>query len=220
MSGTGMASDDNVHGYVDATASTAVSSMSAQDRAEALMGEVNNLLGQQGVPHIGYDWNASGNTYGTFDASSWTMSLNHYYFDENSHDANTLEHNYQEALQTVFHEARHAEQTFRCLREVIGLGATPEQALHAMQAGSAPVPPQWVAEQAAHNPILQCDVSQNEAAQWYESMYGSGAAHRTQVLTDPNAPYSDYRNLPEEADAWNADGAVGDQYNQQMHPSN
>ena len=51
-------------------------------------------------------------------------------------------------------------------------------------------------------------------------MYGSGAAHRTQVLTDPNAPYSDYRNLPEEADAWNADGAVGDQYNQQMHPSN
>jgi hypothetical protein len=147
------------------------------------------------------------------------MSLNYQYFDETSNDASVLEHNYQEALQTVFHEARHAEQTFRCLREVIGLGATAEQALEAMQHGSAPVPPQWVADYAAQNPILQCDVSQNEAAQWYESMYGSGAAHRSQVLNDPNAPYSDYRNLPEESDAWAADGQVGQAYDQSMHPN-
>jgi hypothetical protein len=212
---TGMASDESVQDYTQDTFSTAVSCMSPDDRAAQLMAEANQQLAAEGVPAVYHDWGANGtNDYGYFDASTWTMSLNEHYFSETSFDADQLENNYREALQTVYHEARHAEQTFRCLREVIGLGATPEQAIQAMQAGSAPVPPLWVAEQAALNPILQCDTSQNEAAQWYESMYGSGSAHRTDVLTHPGAAdyYDQYRNLPEEADAWTTDGKVGDEF--------
>jgi len=212
---TGMASDESVEGYTEGTFSTAVSSMSPDDRAAQLMAEANQSLANEGVPGIYHDWGANGTSdYGYFDASTWTMSLNEHYFSETSFDVTQLENNYREALQTVYHEARHAEQTFRCLREVIGLGATPDQAIQAMQAGSAPVPPLWVAEAAAHNPILQCDTSQNEAAQWYESMYGSGSQHRSDVLNNPNAPdyYDQYRNLPEESDAWNTDGRVGDEF--------
>jgi hypothetical protein len=189
--------------------------MSPDDRAAQLMAEANQSLANEGVPGIYHDWGANGTSdYGYFDASTWTMSLNEHYFSETSFDVTQLENNYREALQTVYHEDRHAEQTFRCLREVIGLGATPEQAIQAMQAGSAPVPPLWVAEAAAHNPILQCDTSQNEAAQWYESMYGSGSQHRSDVLNHPEAADYDqqYHALPEESDAWATDGEVGDEF--------
>jgi hypothetical protein len=212
---TGMASDGSVEAYTEGTFSTAVSSMSPDDRAAQLMAEANQSLAAEGVPGVYHDWGANGTSdYGYFDASTWTMSLNEHYFSETSFDVTQLENNYREALQTVYHEARHAEQTFRCLREVIGLGATPDQAIAAMQAGSAPVPPLWVADQAALNPILQCDTSQNEAAQWYESMYGSGSQHRSDVLNHPEAAdyNQQYHALPEESDAWSTDGEVGDEF--------
>jgi hypothetical protein len=133
---TGMASDGSVEAYTEGTFSTAVSSMSPDDRAAQLMGEANQSLAAEGVPGVYHDWGANGtNDYGYFDASTWTMSLNEHYFSETSFDVTQLENNYREALQTVYHEARHAEQTFRCLREVIGLGATPDQAI-AARAGS------------------------------------------------------------------------------------
>jgi hypothetical protein len=212
---TGMASDENVQEYTEGAFSTAVSCMSPDDRAAQLMTEANQSLAGEGVPGVYHDWGANGtHAYGSFDASTWTMNLNDHYFSETSFNADQQEVNYREALQTVYHEARHAEQTFRCLREVIGLGATPEDALAAMQYTSAPVPPLWVAQQAALNPILECDTAQNEAARWYASMYGSGSPHRTDVLTHPEAADygQQYHALPEEADAWNTDGKVGDEF--------
>ena len=212
---TGMASDGSVEAYTEGTFSTAVSSMSPDDRAAQLMAEANQSLANEGVPGVYHDWGANGtNDYGYFDASTWTMSLTSTTSPRPRSTSPSSRTTTARRSQTVYHEARHAEQTFRCLREVIGLGATPDQAIAAMQAGSAPVPPLWVAEQAAHNPILQCDTSQNEAAQWYESMYGSGSQHRSDVLNHPEAPdyNQQYHALPEESDAWNTDGQVGDEF--------
>ncbi len=43
---------------------------------------------------------------------------------------------------------------------------------------------------------------------WFRSVYGQSRTRRGQVLTHINARYEDYRNLPEEIDAWNlGDGA-------------
>jgi hypothetical protein len=214
---TGMADPNEVSTYVDETYGTTVSSMSPQDRAELLMADVNARLAAQGVPAIGWSFGASGNLYGSFDASAWSMQLNEAYFGETSTDVNQLTYNYEQASQTIYHEARHAEQTFRAGRERAGLGATTAQIRAAMQAGSAPVPPDWVLDLAAQNPILQCDYSQYQAEAWYESMYGAGSQHRRDVLTHPDAPDADqaYHALPEESDAWRTDDAVGDGYHQQ-----
>lgn len=217
---TGLADESVIETYVEQVASTAVSCESPDDRAAQLMQEVNSLLAQQGVPEVQHDWNASGDgNYGSFAPWTWVMSLNKSYFDESAGaDADALEHNYREAIRTVFHEARHAEQSFRCLREVIGLGATPEQAIEAMTASAGYAPPLAIAQWAALDPITQCDEAENEAARWYQEVYGSGAAHHnyaeSHADSDPNA----YMGLSDEADAWKADTRVGEVYDQQMHP--
>jgi hypothetical protein len=218
---TGMATGDDVSSYVDGTYGTAVSSMSAHDRAGQLMQEVNRTLQHEGIPEVAWDFGAPASTYGTFDAGEWKMLLNEHYFSPDGTDAATLEDNYREALQTVYHEARHAEQAFRGARERIGLGASVAQAMEAMaHAHNAPAPPQWVVELAAGNPILQCDYAQYQAEAWYQSMYGAGAESRYQTLTHPEDPNYDtgYRALPEEADAWRTDGLVGEAYREYGQP--
>jgi hypothetical protein len=47
-------------------------------------------------------------------------------------------------------------------------------------------------------------------------MYGSGADHRSEVLGDQNAAdfQQQYHQLPEEADAWNADNQTRETYDQ------
>ena len=115
-------------------------------------------------------------------------------------------------ISSVYHEARHAEQWFRMARERIGLGATVEQT--ATQMGI----PSWVVDWAALDPITQCDASQYESEQWYQSVYGEGRAHRENVLSDTTANYDAYRALPEEADAWKTGDAVTQEYHNQNRP--
>jgi hypothetical protein len=212
---TGMASAGSIAHYLDSTYGTVVSGMSAHDRAEQLMHEVNSTLHLEGVPPVAWEFGAPADSYGSFDAARWTMYLNEHYFAPEGADAAALEANYREALQTVYHEARHAEQAFRGARERIGLGASVAQVVEAMgPAHNAPAPPQWVVEQAAQHPILQCDYSQYQAEAWYQSRYGTGAGSRDGALTNPDDPGYDaaYRALPEEADGWRTDGMVGEAY--------
>ena len=58
-----------------------------------------------------------------------------------------------------------------------------------------------------------CSASQYEAEQWYRSMYGDLSDERLDALN--NGTYDDYRNLPEEADAWKARDEVTEGYDQQ-----
>ena len=213
--GTGIADPSQIGEYVEDTYGGTVSSMMPADRAEQLMAEVNQNLASQGVPAVYWQWGASGGTSGSFDAAAWTMDLNEVEFSdpEGEYDTTVLTARHDEVAQTVYHEARHAEQCFRCCRERIGLGATPAQVYEAMQQGSTPVPPMWLIEMAAADPILQCDASQYEAEQWYRSMYGDLSDERLDALN--NGTYDDYRNLPEEADAWKARDEVTEGYDQQ-----
>lgn len=216
---TGLLNNSSIDGYVNHTYGATVSCMSANDRAQALMQAVNEILRENGAPDVQYAFGLSGDgNYGAFDAANWTMYLNQHYFEDGGTNADQMQHDYREALLTVYHEARHAEQAFLMARERAGLGASVDQILQAMAQNPhhAPVPARWVVEVAALNPILQCDHTYYQTEEWYQSMYGSGADHRSQVLTHPSAPDFDtqYRNLPEEADAWNADDQTGARYNQ------
>ena len=71
---------------------------------------------------------------------------------------------------------------------------------------------------AIADPIMQCDRSQYEAEEWFESVYGSGRTHRNTTLTDPNAPYDDYRSLPEERDAWGVESEVEREFDERPTP--
>ena len=180
---TGMAAPGSVSHHVDSTCGTTVSSMSTYDRASRLIRDVNYTLRLEGVPPVAWDFGAPHGMSGTFDAGQWTMYLNEQYFSPEGADTATLEDSSRETMQTMYHEAGHAEQTFRGARERIGLGATVEQVIEAM-AHKAPAPP-WVVERAAHKPIVHCDCAQYQAEAWYQNVYGSGAERRCRRLTHP-----------------------------------
>jgi hypothetical protein len=113
-----------------------------------------------------------------------------------------------EMLQVIHHEGRHAEQWYRVARMRAGLGETADQLTSDMDI------PSRVAALAAAHPILECNPETNEAEQWNESVYGSGSEHRGDVLDDIDNRYDEYRNLPEEADAWGVERSVQHEYPQ------
>ena len=49
---------------------------------------------------------------------------------------------------------------------------------------------------------------------WYQSVYGTGREERRRVLGDEGT-FDEYRNLPEESDAWRVGDAVTEAYNQE-----
>lgn len=202
---TGIQEPADIAGYVRRVWGDENSCMAPEDRAAALIGAVNEQLSAVGVPMVGWDFKAAAGNQAQFHKATWEIWLEAAAFAMEV--ADTADTAAQAGLvDTVYHEARHAEQWFRMARERIGLGATVEQAT---EHGDIP---EWVVQWAALAPITQCDYSQYEAEQWYQSVYGSGSAHREHVLTDPDAPYEDYRNLPEEADAWRTGDAVNEAY--------
>jgi hypothetical protein len=193
---TGLARDAAVDEYVNDTYGTVYSSMSAADRAAALIAAANEQLEAIGVPALKLPptWGASGGTWAAFTFRTWTLDFNPANLDPTHYDFLSADEQ-NDAAVYVYHEARHAEQWFRMARERAGLGAT-QADLEALGH------PSDIAAAAIANPIMQCDQSQYEAEEWYESVYGSGRTHRDTTLTDPSATYDDYRALPEERDAW------------------
>jgi hypothetical protein len=186
--------------------------MSAQDRAVALINAANEQLAAAGVPALLFpvDWEATGTTWATFRFSKWTMNLNPAHFDPTHFDFLTADEQNDVAV-AVYHEARHAEQWFRMARERVGLGAT-QSDLTGLGYPAA------IALAAQVDPIRQCDRSQYEAEEWYQSVYGAGSAHRDTTLTDPAAPYDDYRALPEERDAWGVESQVEREFDERPTP--
>jgi Putative peptidoglycan binding domain len=209
---TGLARDEAVDGYVDDAYGTVYSSMSAQDRAEALMVAANEQLVAAGVPALKFPptWGASGSTWATFTFRSWTLDLNPANFDPTYYDTLSAD-DQNDVAETIYHEARHAEQWFRMARERAGLGAT-QADLEALGH------PSDIAAAAIADPIMQCDQSQYEAEEWFESVYGAGRTHRNTTLGDPSAPYDDYRALPEERDAWGVGTAVEREFDDRPTP--
>jgi len=107
---------------------------------------------------------------------------------------------------TVYHEARHAEQWYRMAQMRAGQGRTAAQIATEMGI------PARIAAVAAGAPLARGSMDALIADGWYQSVYGSGSAHRERVL-GPTGTYDEYMNLPEESDAWRVGGAVTEAYN-------
>jgi hypothetical protein len=103
---------------------------------------------------------------------------------------------------TVYHEARHAEQWFNIAQLRAGQGRTSAQIASEMGI------PARIASAAVAAPIVAGTAKALIAQGWYDQIYGTGGAERNRVLT--SGTNAEYRALPEEHDAWR----VGDEFDE------
>ncbi len=177
-------------------------SMSEEERADDLIARVNDRLAAANVPQVGRLIEDLGGDAGQFDFEEWSISLDQGILQSEAlSDAEAAD-----VADTVYHEARHAEQWYRMAQMRAGQGRTADQIAHEMS-----IPPR-IANEAFGDPLAPGSMEALIADGWYQSVYGTGSAHRERVL-GPTGTYEEYRALPEESDAWRVGGDVTEAYN-------
>jgi hypothetical protein len=207
----------------------------AQARADALMVIVNARLTSAGVPTCVGVLRDLGAAAGQLDFPTWQIDLGQQAFSR----ATITDDQAAEIANTVYHEARHAEQWFRMAQMLAGQGRAARQI--EIQMGI----PARIAVQAFSNPLAQGSMEALIAQGWYESVYGARANYRNRVLTEAlssktaldaaqtafdtnptpanqarltaarrrfDVAYQKYVDLPEEADAHRVGNAVEARY--------
>lgn len=122
---------------------------------------------------------------GKFHFSTWVLGLGKTPFGA----ASVTDGEAAEIADTVYHESRHAEQWHRMARMLAGKGTSAADIMKKLGvAGKA-------AADAATKPLKDATSSEGkEASAWYESVYGSGAAHRDKLLGETLPKYSKLLN--------------------------
>lgn len=147
------------------------STMAPSDRADSIGHRINARLRDIGVPEIKIKTAPlTSETAGQFERWNWSIALN----EQVLHAPQISSSEFGELLNTVYHEARHAEQSFLIARMLIRRGGSPAETA---QKTRIPLP---VCEAAARTPPLSR--AQTEAASvWFDSMLGPGAIRTTRV---------------------------------------
>jgi len=206
---TGLREAEHVGDYVQSAYGTLHSSMAPRDRLDQLMAAAIQELTELGVPRPTYDFDpglSGSSTLAEFRSSGqWHVAVNPDQFAE-SYVEQLNEQQLGEIANTIYHESRHAEMTFREARAQAGLGQTAAQLVTSMGI------PQHIAEAAVANPIRQSTVdgATDEALTGYDSFYGTGQAATQGVYQ--HGTYDQYRQLPEENDAFETGRNVDDQW--------
>ena len=148
----------------------------SNERADALLKPVNQQLIAAGVPACQKNIKDIVSK-GQFDPRTWTIILS-----QRDLQKPTLTHEEAEDIaETVYHEARHAEQNHMMARMMAGKGKSSEEIQIQLQ-----IPPN-IASDAASKPLKPGSMEALIAEGWYESKYGSQAAYRVQVLKQAKA---------------------------------
>jgi peptidoglycan hydrolase-like protein with peptidoglycan-binding domain len=206
---TGLRADEHLDDYVHSSYGAMHSSMAPQDRLDQLMAAAIQELTELGVPRPTYAFNpglSGSTTMAQFDSNGrWHVSVNPDQFAE-SYVEHLSEQQLGDVANTIYHESRHAEMTFREARAQAGLGQTAAQLVASMHI------PQNIADAAAASPILQSTVdgATDEALTGYDSFYGTGATATQGVYQ--SGTYEQYRRLPEESDAFETGRNVADHW--------
>ena len=146
----------------------------AEARRNRLVELVNERLVAAGVPATTPAFDTNANNAGSFDFPTWRMMIGQTRLGGDS----ISEEDAREVADTVYHEARHTEQWFRMaqLRAAQGLSA----AAITTELGI----PARIAREARANPLVRGSMEAVIAQGWWDSVYGSGSAHREAVLTE------------------------------------
>lgn len=147
---------------------------SADARAEQLMDKVNELLQESKVPECDSEVKDLPDLLGQFDFEPWKIELGKPAFEK---DVITLEE-YADTADTVYHEARHAEQWFSMARMLAGQGK--DAAKIAKMMGI----PLDIATEAVSVKYAPESMEALVANGWYQSVYGVDAKHRENTLKE------------------------------------
>ena len=121
-------------------------------------------------------------------------------------------------LTGTYHEVRHCEQSFRIAQMLAGEGRSAAQISTIMSMNPKNEPghrTERVTAAAVASPLARGSMDALIAKGWFDSEYGTGKAHREQVLADePHSAtaHAQYRNLPEEFDAFYVADEIGDRF--------
>ncbi len=144
------------------------------ERAEGFGDAAADELAAVGVPETGTLVSDLGSRSGQLDFQSWNLELN----ETEYQDAAAQPAQIATAADVVYHEARHAEQWHRMARVEAGRGKTADQLVSEMAI------PQFVADDAAADPLGGDSTAAKEGAAWFESIYGAQRDYRGTVLTN------------------------------------
>jgi len=146
--------------------------VTAQSRAQAIMDAVNKRLTAAGVPQCGFALKNLGVAGGQLDFPTWNIDLNQTILNQ----ASLSDADIDALSRDVYHEARHAEQWFKMAQMRAGEGALAATIQTEMSI------PLNIAQQAVANPLAIGSMEALIAKGWYESVYGTKAAYRNNVL--------------------------------------
>jgi hypothetical protein len=160
--------------------------LTPQQRAAELVRLVNVHLEAAGVPAVTPNPIDTGTNLGTFDFTTWAMDVG----VEALAIAQPDRAQAADVVDTIYHEARHAEQWFRiaqlrALQRRRGEGAAEDERLGRAIAAELQIP-RRIADRAVTSPprfalgSMEALIAQG----WFDSIYGSGRARRNQVLTE------------------------------------
>ncbi len=183
---TGIASRHGIGRYVAAAKKVQAdwaTLAKAEDRAKALGAAANEELKLAGVPAAKVRVKKLA-VNGEFDFATWTLDIGKTAFEKATPSFGEV----MSATDTVYHEARHAEQWFRIARLQAGKG------WKAWKIATKLGIPVKIAKAAVANPLTGTGVDATEASSWFESVYGTGEKHREKTLGD----LSKTRNCTEE----------------------
>lgn len=169
----------------------------AEERGSKMVDLINKQLKAAGVPECAVRVGDLGEDSGQFGFDDWTILVGNDFLSKEKLTRKQLD----DFANTIIHEARHAEQWFNMAQKLAGEGKKTKDIADEMGI------PNKIAKAAFENPIGKGTSKFLVSKNWYESVYGSGSDHRDKTLDDDGS-YEDYRNLPEEHDAWR----VGDEF--------
>jgi hypothetical protein len=150
-------------------------------RSEELIQSVNKYLGAAGVPHINFELKPGDtDSHGSFSESTWSITLNKGAFSGPTVDVEAM----AEMADTVFHEARHAEQFYRIAQMLAALGHSVKD-IRAKMVLNAPINAKAAAHAYDHPMPLDpngLSTAFMETMEWYQSLYGARAALRRHTI--------------------------------------
>lgn len=181
--------------------------MTPAERQAALSKAVNDQLAKSGAPPVGINPKnfSSASRLGELDFQNWNLDVNQNLFNK----ASLSDADMSQLGNTVYHEARHAEQWYGMAQ----YNANSAGSANALASGMGI--PQNVADSAFANPTTAGSYGDTFGGAMYQSVYGADGSYRNGVLNglgqtpQPANAYQQYRALPEERDAWRTGDTMG-----------
>ena len=177
---SGLEADKQLGDYVDEVADILdnwVDLDDADSRVEALMEAVNKQLKESEVPECEFTIDNLSGSLAEFDFAIWSIALDRVAFDADAPTNAEM----VDAANTVYHEARHAEQWYRMAQMLAGQGKKANKIADMMGI------PVEQANEAVGDPLPPDSMEALIANGWYQSVYGVNAQHRERVFKELGA---------------------------------